>query len=138
MVIPCHDTVASANISIQKCRKLIEALPDDSNKTANLQKLLTIADGMIYDITVNFNVEGALTNGSTCVVKFIEYKMGGTDRPSIIWVLFQDFQIGQPTREKFSERGLYSTNIDKTWTPIFDTERTLIYNFKTYQKINFH
>ena len=135
--IPCHDMVVSANISINKCRKLIEALPDDSNKTANLPKLLTVAVGMIYDITINVNVADGLTNGSTCVVKFIEYKMEGTDRPSIIWVLFQDPQIGQSTREKFSNRGLYSTNIDKAWTPIFDIERTFIYNFKTYQRIQF-
>ena len=137
VIIPCHDTVVSANISVNKCRKLIEALPDDSNKTANLPKLLTVAVGMIYDITVNVNVADGLTNGSTCVVKFIEYKMEGTDRPSIIWVLFQDSQIGQSTREKFSNRGLYSTNIDKAWTPIFDIERTFIYNFKTYQRIQF-
>ena len=137
VIIPCHDTVVSANISINKCRKLIEALPDDSNKTANLPKLLTVAVGMIYDITVNVNVADGLTNGSTCVVKFIEYKMEGTDRPSIIWVLFQDSQIGQSTREKFLNRGLYSTNIDKAWTPIFDIERTFIYNFKTYQRIQF-
>ena len=137
VVIPCHDTVVSANISINKCKKLIEALPDDSNKTANLQKLLTVAVGMIYDITVNVNVEDGLTNGSTCVVKFIEYKMESTDRPSIIWVLFQDSQIGQSTREKFSNRGLYSTKMDRAWTPIFDIERTFIYNFKTYRRIQF-
>ena len=32
---------------------------------------------------------------------------------------------------------MYSTNIDKTWTPIFDIQRTFIYNFKTYQRIQF-
>ena len=41
----------------------IETLPDDSNKSANLQKLLRVAVGMIYDIAVNVNVEDGLTNG---------------------------------------------------------------------------
>ena len=40
-----------------QCRIHIETLPDDSNKSANLQKLLRVAVGTIYDIAVNVNVE---------------------------------------------------------------------------------
>ncbi|MCU7801387.1 MAG: hypothetical protein KZQ70_14975, partial [gamma proteobacterium symbiont of Lucinoma myriamae] len=92
---------------------------------------------MIYDITVNVNVEDGLTNGSTCIVKFIEYKMEDTDRPSIIWVLFHDSQAGSTTRAKYLKRGFYNANIETTWTPIFDIDRTFIYNFKTFQRIQF-
>ena len=36
--IPCHDTVASANISQKRARELISELPDDPEKTANMEK----------------------------------------------------------------------------------------------------
>ena len=137
VVIPCHDTVVSANISAKKCDDLVKSLPDDFSKTGNLMKLLTIAVGMIYVMTVNVDVEDGLTNGSTGVVKLIEYKMEGTNRPSIIWVLFDHSRIGRSTRERFVNRGFYNTNIERDWTPVFDVERTFIYNYKTYQRIQF-
>ena len=137
VVIPCHDTVVSANMSAKKCDDLVKSLPDDFSKTGNLMKLLTIAVGMIYVMTVNVDVEDGLTNGSTGVVKLIEYKMEGTNRPSIIWVLFDHSRIGRSTRERFVNRGFYNTNIERDWTPVFDVERTFIYNYKTYQRIQF-
>ena len=47
-------------------------------------KLLTVAVGMIYAMTVNVDVEDGLTKGSTGIVKLIEYRMEETNRPSII------------------------------------------------------
>ena len=38
--IPCHDTVASANISLKKERYLISKLPDDPEKTAHMGKIV--------------------------------------------------------------------------------------------------
>ena len=137
VVIPCHDTVISANISDKKCDDLVKSLPDDFSKTGNLMKLLTVAVGMIYVMTVNVDVEDGLTNGSTGIVKLIEYRMEGTNRPSIIWVLFDHSRIGKSTRERFYNRGFYNANIQKDWTPVFDVERTFIYNYKTYQRIQF-
>ena len=95
-------------------------------------KLLTVAVGMIYVMTVNVDVEDGLTNGSTGVVKFIEYRMEGTNRPSIIWVLFDHSRIGRSTRERFFNRGFYNANIERDWTPVFDVERTFIYNYREY------
>ena len=137
VVIPCHDTVISANISDKKCDDLVKSLPDDFSKTGNLMKLLTVAVGMIYVMTVNVDVEDGLTNGSTGIVKLIEYRMEGTNRPSIIWVLFDHSRIGKSTRERFYNRGFYNANIQRDWTPVFDVERTFIYNYKTYQRIQF-
>ena len=137
VVIPCHDTVVLANISAKRSSELINSLPDDFSKTGSLLKLLTVAVGMIYVMTVNVSVEDGLTNGATGIVKFIEYKMEGTNRPSIIWVLFDDPRIGRSTREKFFNRGFYNVNIQREWTPVFDTERTFIYKYKTYQRLQF-
>ena len=124
VVIPCHDTVVSANISAQRCQELIQSLPNDLGKTGNLMKSLTVATGMIYVVIVNVSVEDGLTNGATGVVKFIDYRMQGTKSPSIIWVLFDDPRIGRKTREQHFNRGFYNDSIQREWTPVFDVERT--------------
>ena len=135
--IPCHDTVASANISQKRARELISELPDDPEKTANMEKVLTVKVEMKYNISVNVNVEDGLANGTTGKVKFIEYKIEGSNRPSIIWMKFEDPRIGKATREKYFQRGFYNSNIQTDWTPIFEVERTFLYKCKMYQRIQF-
>ena len=106
--IPCHDTVASANISQKRARELISELPDDPEKTANMEKVLTVKVGMKYNNSVNVNVEDGLANGTTGKVKFIEYKIEGSNRQSIIWMEFEDPRIGKATREKYFHSGFYN------------------------------
>ena len=134
-VIPCHDNVVSANIPAKECQKLINSLPDDYSKTGQLMKSLTVVVGMIVVHTANVDVEDGLTNGATGVVKQIDFRMEGTNRPSIIWVLFDDPRVGRATREKY--RKLYNSSIHTDWTPVFDVQRTFIVNYKTYQRIQF-
>ena len=136
--IPCHDTVASANISQKRARELISELPDDpENPPANMEKVLTVKVGMKYNISVNVNVENGLANGTTGKVKFIEYKIEGSNCPSIIWMEFEDPRIGKATREKYIQRGYHNSNIQRDWTPIFEVERTFLYKYKMYQRIHF-
>ena len=134
-VIPCHDNVVSANIPAKECQTLINSLPDDYSKTGQLMKSLTVVVGMIVVHTANVDVEDGLTNGATGVVKQIDFRMEGTNRPSIIWVLFDDPRVGRTTREKY--RKLYDPSINTDWTPVFDVQRTFILNYKTYQRIQF-
>ena len=134
-VIPCHDNVVSANIPAKECQWLINSLPDDYSKTGQLMKSLTVVVGMIVVHTANVDVEDGLTNGATGVVKQIDFRMEGTNRPSIIWVLFDDPRVGRSTREKY--RKLYNSSIHTDWTPVFDVQRTFIVNYKTYQRIQF-
>ena len=134
-VIPCHDNVVSANIPAKECQTLINSLPDDYSKTGQLMKSLTVVVGMIVVHTANVDVEDGLTNGATGVVKEIDFRMEGTNRPSIIWVLFDDPRVGRTTREKY--RKLYNSSINTNWTPVFDVQRTFIVNYKTYQRIQF-
>ena len=134
-VIPCHDNVVSANIPAKECQTLINSLPDDYSKTGQLMKSLTVVVGMIVVHTASVDVEDGLTNGATGVVKQIDFRMEGTNRPSIIWVLFDDPRVGRTTREKY--RKLYNPSINTDWTPVFDVQRTFILNYKTYQRIQF-
>ena len=135
VVIPCHDSVVSANIPAKECQKLINNLTDDYSKTGQLMKSLTVVVGMIVVHTANVDVDDGLTNGATGVVKHIDFRMEGTNRPSIIWVLFDDLRVGRTTREKY--RKLYNSRIHTDWTPVFDVQRTFIVNYKTYQRIQF-
>ena len=88
-------------------------------------------------MSVNVNVEDGQTNGATGVVKFIEYKTEGSNRPSIIWIQFDDPRIGKATREKYFQRGFYNSNIQRDWAPVFEIERTYVYRFKMSQWIQF-
>ena len=135
VVIPCHDSVTSANIPAKECQKLINNLTDDYSKRGQLMKSLTVVAGMIVVHTANVDVDDGLTNGATGVVKHIDFRMEGTNRPSIIWVLFDDPRVGRTTREKY--RKLYNSSIHTDWTPVFDVQRTFIVNYKTYQRIQF-
>ena len=58
VVIPCHDSVVSANIPAKECQNLINKLPDDYSKTGHLMKSLTIVVGMI--VVINVDVEDGL------------------------------------------------------------------------------
>ena len=135
VVITCHDSVVSANIPAKECQKLINNLTDDYSKTGQLMKSLTVVVGMIVVHTANVDIDDGLTNGATGVVKHIDFRMEGTNRPSIIWVLFDDPRVGRTTREKY--RKLYNSSIHTDWTPVFDVQRTFIVNYKTYQRIQF-
>ena len=90
VVIPSHDSVVPANIPAKECQNLINKLSDDYTKTGSLMKSLTLVVGMIVAHTANVDVENGLTNGATGVVKYIDYRMEETNRPSIVWVLFDD------------------------------------------------
>ena len=68
-------------------------------------------------------------------MKFVEYKIEGSNCPSIIWVKFDDPRIGKATRDKYVQRGFYNSNIQRDWTPVFEVERTYVYRFKMYQRI---
>ena len=95
VVIPCHDSVVSASIPAKECQKLINSLPDNCTNTGNLMKSLTVVVGMIVVMTANVDVEDGLNYGATGAVKYIDYRMEGTNRPSIIWVLFDEPRIGR-------------------------------------------
>lgn len=56
---------------------------------------LILVIGMIYDIMVNIDVIDGLINGLLCIVFFVENRLFGVLRLSIVWVKFLDFVIGR-------------------------------------------
>ena len=71
-----------------------------------MEKVLTVKVGMKYNISVNVNFEDGLANGATGKVKFIEYKIEGSNHPSILWMKFDDPRISKATREKILSKRL--------------------------------
>lgn len=63
-------TKLSASVKL----KLVQNLPENPASTGQLRTNLVIAVDMLYDISVNLDVTDGLTNGASCVVKYIEYK----------------------------------------------------------------
>ncbi|XP_069139395.1 uncharacterized protein [Argopecten irradians] len=128
------DVLSQTKLSQDVKKSLIEKLPDKQANTGQLKTNLIIAVDMIYDISVSIDVVDGLTNGSTCVVKHIEFKLSPV-RPAIVWVLFGEVKIGAIRRNQYQH--LFGNNIDKSWTPIFETKRTFMYNRKTFERIQF-
>ena len=74
-----------------------------------------------YDLTTNVSVVDGMTNGAECIIKKVDYRVPGSTRPFIIWVLFQEEHIGKDYRKEFSH--LYNQSIDKLWIPILEVTR---------------
>ena len=51
---------------------------------------------------------------------------------SVIWVLFDYPRVGRATREK--NRKFYNSSIHADWTLVFETQRTFVHNYKTFQR----
>ncbi|XP_062590040.1 uncharacterized protein LOC134251654 [Saccostrea cucullata] len=128
------DVLSQTKLSASVKLKLVQNLPENPASTGQLRTNLVIAVDMLYDISVNLDVTDGLTNGASCVVKYIEYKESQL-RPAIVWVLFADSSIGISRRHQY--RHLFSTNINTAWTPVFEAKRTFVYNRKTYERVQF-
>lgn len=55
--------------------------------------------GVQYELCVNINVEDGMTNGSPCIVQFLDFSVENSSRCSIIWVMFEDKSTGKLWRE---------------------------------------
>jgi len=69
-----------------------------------------------------------MTNGAECTVKKIDYRVPDSTRPSIIWVMFQDPNIGLHWQREY--RHLYNGHKQSTWTPILEITR----EFRLYKR----
>ena len=132
--IPSLDTV-HGDFSKSLKDRLLLALPNDTSKTGGMMTKLPVSENMVYEITANLNISDGLVNGASCIVHRVEYKDTIVGRPSIIWVEFENPSTGTETRNVYKH--LRNSGIEKTWTPIFDTQRSFLYNRKTYIRIQF-
>ena len=97
-------------------------------------RTLPTAINLVYAVTVNIKTDDGLINGTTYVLKKIQYLEQSTKQmPSILWVYFKDMKIGRQWRYRYKR--FYNLEIDKTWTPIFAIDHHFaVLNGKVIQK----
>ena len=93
--------------------------PTRSGDAMGLGKLFQTSVGLRNEMTVNVDVEDGLFNGAACETKHIVFKC--YKKAEVIWVLFQDPQIGSKLRRECKH--MYKRNIDPSWTPIRKVSR---------------
>ncbi|XP_062577467.1 uncharacterized protein LOC134239311 [Saccostrea cucullata] len=101
--------------------KVLARVPDDSARTLGLSSVLCLVIGVPAEITNNVNVQDGITNGASCTVKLFDYRVQGSTRCSIVWVQFDDENIGKELRKEYAR--LFKGEIEKTWTPILEITR---------------
>ncbi len=75
--------------------RLKKQIPNDTSKTMGLYSVCSIVNDARYDLTTKVSVIDGMTNGTECIIRKIDYRVPGSSRPSIIWVLFQEEHIGK-------------------------------------------
>ena len=134
VIINSVDDVKSQDTKAVK-NQILDKIPKDSTKTCGLLSSLPLAVELKYDLTANIDTSDGLTNGATCVLKKIDNRQENTSRPSILWVEFDDENIGCNWRKNYSH--LYNNHDSKAWTPIFDINRTFPIYRKQVTRIQF-
>ena len=113
--------IVLGDLSDELKERLKKQIPNDPSKTMGLYSVCSILKDAKYDLTTNVSVVDGMTNGAECIIKKIDYRVPGSTRPSIIWVLFQEEHIGKDYRKEYSH--LYNQSIDRHWVPILEVTR---------------
>ena len=105
--IEAHENVIGAN-SAELRDKIMKQIPNDWRKTKQLASKLQIAEG---EIAIN------VRTGGGNIVKLVQLHQPG--KPSgIIWVAFDQQEVGKKTRHENRQLYRQNNNIQSTWTPI--------------------
>ena len=86
-----------------------------------LHSVCSILKDAKYHLTTNMSVVDVMTNGAECIITKIDYRVPGSSRPSIIWVLFQEEHIGKDYCKECSH--IYNQTPDRHWVPILEVTR---------------
>ncbi|XP_046974744.1 uncharacterized protein LOC124541014 [Vanessa cardui] len=120
-------------IAKKKALQSVNALP--TMKTYGLPKILYVKISARYMITVNLDTSDGLVNGTTGLLKAIEYGRHITTnerRPLRLWLQF-DNNVGIATRNKFEVHTRnHHAYIESQWTPL----ETSTYTVKQWKSSN--
>ena len=114
-IIVAQDSVIGAN-SAELREKILRQVSYLSTKNMKqLARNLALAEGERTEIALNVRTDDSLTNGASNVIRLVQLYQ--PKKPSgIIWVRFDDEDVGKKTRQE--NRRLYVQGIQATWTPI--------------------
>ena len=76
-----------------------------TQKTKNLPKKVLLKKNIRYMITSNIKIADGLVNGSTGILRAVDTALVDNEVvPEVIWLEFENIQIGLSTRSQFKER----------------------------------
>ena len=114
------DTVVG-DVSDNLKAEIISRIPHHPTKTMGLMGKCPVALNQRVDISVNVSVDDGLVNGASGIVRYLDYRVSGSNRCSIVWIKFDNKRVGEKVRLKYHH--LYYRGICATWTPIFEVSR---------------
>ena len=86
-----------------------------------LYSVCSIIKDAKYDVMTNVSGVDYMTYGAECIIQKVDYRVPGSSRPSIIWVLFEEKHVGKDYCKEYSN--LYNQSIDRYWVPILEVTR---------------
>ena len=104
-----------------------------SQLTRGFQYKLQLSLNVRYELLQNLNCPDGLANGSSGILKFIDRRMQNYDRPSILWLKFDEPDIGRQQRQKYKH--LYQPKIEQNWTPIMESKIEFQVNKHRFYKV---
>ena len=113
--------IVLGDLSDELKERLRKQIPNDPSKTMGLYSVCSILKDAKYDLMTNVSVLDGMTNGAECIIQQVDYRVPGSLRPSIIWVLFEEEHIGKDYRKEYSY--LCNQSIDRHWVPILEVRR---------------
>ena len=114
-IIIAQDSVIGANSAELRDKILRQVSYLSTKNTKQLARNLALAEGERTEIALNVRTDDGLTNGASNVIMLVQ--LNQPKKPSgIIWVQFDDEDVGKRTRQE--NRRLYVQGIQATWTPI--------------------
>ena len=114
-IIIAQDSVIGANSAELREKILRQVTYLSTKNTKQLARNLALAEGERTEIALNVRTDDGLTNGASNVIRLVQ--LNQPKKPSgIIWVEFDDEDVGKKTRQE--NRRLYVQGIQATWTPI--------------------
>ena len=116
--VMCVDTIVNNVTPAEKA--LIAAALLKRNEFSGISRCLNLGIGLTYEITQNINVHDGLFNGTSGILRFVQYTVG-FERPMALWFEFEEEPIGKIQRRIYSHYRI--PEIAPSWTPVFAITR---------------
>jgi len=126
-----HIAVESGEFAKKNLNQFLHSKKFDES-CAGLPRVVPLAVGQEYEVSVNMAVDDGLMNGSPCVIMKLDYRRDEARKeniPDVVWVDFHDPRIGK--KQKADYRDHHKRGIEPTWVPIFPIQKEFnFYHFR--------
>ena len=108
--------------------RILNMIPSDEQKTAQLPPILPLAVGCNYEITVNVSVADGLVNGAGGVVKFLQLTASDSSAVGTVWSCLMTAMLA-------NRQCRQSSTVHKTYQPTVHANSAIIKTVSSRQKL---